>query len=118
MEVNKDEALRCVEVARKYYNSGDYERAKKFISKSLGMFPTGTSELEHMTDVEVISTSALLLSVGKSSSIFVLSTGADEARALAVKVEAAQAGGATAKPTSSQVRLHADHAAGEHVSCQ
>jgi hypothetical protein len=54
MEVNKDEALRCVEVARKYFDSGDYERAKKFISKSLGMFPTGTSELEHMTDALIV----------------------------------------------------------------
>ena len=41
MEVNKEEALRCLDVARRHLASGDFERAKKFAGKSISMYPTG-----------------------------------------------------------------------------
>ncbi|CCJ30461.1 unnamed protein product [Pneumocystis jirovecii] len=38
MEVNKDEAERCLEIARKKWNQGDREGAIKFSKKSLSLF--------------------------------------------------------------------------------
>ena len=40
MEVNRDEALRCLDIARRHFNSGNYTSAKKFIGKSISLFPT------------------------------------------------------------------------------
>lgn len=44
MEGNKDEALRCLSIAQKYRNSGNYTSAKKFIQKSLALFATPEAE--------------------------------------------------------------------------
>ncbi|KAK3835553.1 MAG: hypothetical protein J3R72DRAFT_477479 [Linnemannia gamsii] len=40
MEVNKDEAQRCLDIARRHLNSENYSSAKKFATKSLALFPT------------------------------------------------------------------------------
>ncbi|KAG0361458.1 hypothetical protein BC939DRAFT_430418 [Gamsiella multidivaricata] len=40
MEVNRDEALRCLDIARRHLNSGNYASARKFGNKSIALFPT------------------------------------------------------------------------------
>lgn len=40
MEVNKDEAERCIEIAEKCIADGDGEKAKKFLQKAERLFPT------------------------------------------------------------------------------
>ncbi|KAF9082123.1 hypothetical protein BGX23_012785 [Mortierella sp. AD031] len=40
MEVNKDEAQRCLDIARRHLSSGNYSSAKKFALKSVSLFPT------------------------------------------------------------------------------
>mmetsp|Transcript_5773 Transcript_5773/g.8072 ORF Transcript_5773/g.8072 Transcript_5773/m.8072 type:complete len:386 (-) Transcript_5773:19-1176(-) len=40
MEVNKDEAIRCVEIGIQYEEKGEYEKALKFYSKSISLFAT------------------------------------------------------------------------------
>lgn len=40
MEVNKDEALRCLEIGRRHLNGGNYASARKFAAKSIALFPT------------------------------------------------------------------------------
>ncbi|KAG0364122.1 hypothetical protein BGZ54_007825 [Gamsiella multidivaricata] len=44
MEVNKDEALRCLEIARRHLSSGNYAAARKFGLKSTTLFPTPEAE--------------------------------------------------------------------------
>ncbi|KAI1317263.1 hypothetical protein EDD11_008750 [Mortierella claussenii] len=40
MEVNRDEALRCLDIARRHLDSGNYASARKFGGKSIALFPT------------------------------------------------------------------------------
>ncbi|KAI9293040.1 DnaJ-domain-containing protein [Neoconidiobolus thromboides FSU 785] len=40
MEVNKDEAIRCLAIAKKKEQQGDYSSALKFCRKSIALFPT------------------------------------------------------------------------------
>ncbi|KAG0293440.1 hypothetical protein BGZ97_005340, partial [Linnemannia gamsii] len=40
MEVNKDEALRCLDIARRHLLNGNYPSARKFGQKSISLFPT------------------------------------------------------------------------------
>lgn len=40
MEGNKDEAERCIEIAKKYIDEGNSEKAKKFLQKAERLFPT------------------------------------------------------------------------------
>ncbi|KAF9347054.1 hypothetical protein BGX34_003441 [Mortierella sp. NVP85] len=40
MEVNKDEAKRCLDIARRHLSSGNYASAKKFGNKSISLYPT------------------------------------------------------------------------------
>ncbi|KAF9120971.1 hypothetical protein BGW39_010940 [Mortierella sp. 14UC] len=40
MEVNKDEALRCLDIARRHLLTGNYTSARKFGQKSISLFPT------------------------------------------------------------------------------
>ncbi|KAF9152207.1 hypothetical protein BG015_005627 [Linnemannia schmuckeri] len=40
MEVNKDEALRCLDIARRHLLTGNYLSARKFGQKSISLFPT------------------------------------------------------------------------------
>ena len=44
MEGNKDEALRCLSIAQKHRNAGNYGSAQKFIQKSLALFATPEAE--------------------------------------------------------------------------
>ncbi|KAF9429300.1 hypothetical protein BGZ76_001517 [Entomortierella beljakovae] len=44
MEVNRDEALRCLDIARRQMNSGDFAKARKFAAKSTSLFPTPEAE--------------------------------------------------------------------------
>ena len=44
MEGNKDEALRCLSIAQKHRNAGNYTSARKFIQKSLALFTTPEAE--------------------------------------------------------------------------
>lgn len=40
MEVNKDEAERCIEVAEKFVLEGQFEKAEKFLVKADRLYPT------------------------------------------------------------------------------
>lgn len=40
MESNKDEALKCLAIAQKHRNAGNYPSAKRFCQKSLSLFST------------------------------------------------------------------------------
>ena len=40
MEYNKDEALKCIDLAKKCVSVGNYQKAYKFTDKSIRLFPT------------------------------------------------------------------------------
>jgi DnaJ family protein B protein 12 len=40
MEINKDEALRCLKIAKNQYGSKNFEAAVRLTKKSLNLFPT------------------------------------------------------------------------------
>lgn len=40
MEVNKDEALRCLQISKNHYNEGNFEKALKFAKKSISLYET------------------------------------------------------------------------------
>lgn len=44
MEGNRDEALRCLSIAQKHRNAGNYTSASRFIQKSLALFATPEAE--------------------------------------------------------------------------
>lgn len=44
MEGNKDEAVKCLEFARRFLAKGDREKAKKFILKSKKLYPLEEAE--------------------------------------------------------------------------
>lgn len=48
MEVNKDEAERCIQIAIESFKSGNVDRSEKFLRKAESLFPTqrakGTSK--------------------------------------------------------------------------
>jgi DnaJ family protein B protein 12 len=44
MEVNKDEALRCLDIAKRHLSSGDLASARKFGLKSASLYPTPEAE--------------------------------------------------------------------------
>ncbi|ORX43653.1 DnaJ-domain-containing protein [Piromyces finnis] len=50
MEVNKDEALRCLQISKKYLNEGNYEKSLKFAKKSISLYetPQGKQWLEEL----------------------------------------------------------------------
>ncbi len=37
LEMNEDQAVRCIEIAQSAMNSGDYTKARRFLQKSLGL---------------------------------------------------------------------------------
>ncbi|KAG0213660.1 hypothetical protein BGX28_003813 [Mortierella sp. GBA30] len=51
MEVNKDEALRCLDIGRRHLSSGNYAHARKFGKKSISLFPT-TQAKEFLAQVD------------------------------------------------------------------
>ncbi|KAK9707830.1 Chaperone protein dnaJ [Basidiobolus ranarum] len=44
MEVNKDEAARCLDIARKHFESNNRPSALKFAKKSIALYPTAEAE--------------------------------------------------------------------------
>jgi DnaJ family protein B protein 12 len=44
MESNKDEALKCLTIAKKAMELGDYSKALRFTEKSIRLFPTPQGE--------------------------------------------------------------------------
>jgi DnaJ family protein B protein 12 len=58
MESNKDEALKCLAIAQKYYNAGNFASAQKFCQKSINLFstPEATKLLNSITS-DISSTS-------------------------------------------------------------
>ncbi|KAG0040851.1 hypothetical protein BGZ82_007873 [Podila clonocystis] len=66
MEVNKDEALRCLEIGRRHLNSGNYTSARKFAAKSIALFPTSEAK-QFLAKVDQEESSASP-STGSSSS--------------------------------------------------
>jgi DnaJ family protein B protein 12 len=44
MEVNKDEALRSLEISKKHFNDGNYEKALKFAKKSISLYETSQGQ--------------------------------------------------------------------------
>lgn len=47
MEGNKDEAKKCLEIARRYLAKGDKEKAKRFLSKSQKLYPLKEAESKY-----------------------------------------------------------------------
>ncbi|KAF9122018.1 hypothetical protein BGX30_002252 [Mortierella sp. GBA39] len=60
MEVNKDEAQRCMDIARRHLSSGNYSSARKFATKSIALFPTPEAKafLTRVDTQEAASTSS------------------------------------------------------------
>lgn len=53
MESNKDEALKCLAIAQKHRNAGNYASAKRFCQKSLTLFSTAEAvKLLEVIEVE------------------------------------------------------------------
>ncbi|KAF9578646.1 hypothetical protein BGW38_005453, partial [Lunasporangiospora selenospora] len=68
MEVNRDEALRCLDIAKRHLSSGNYASARKFASKSVSLFPTKQAEaFVAKVDAEEASASSSTPSSTKSS---------------------------------------------------
>ncbi len=44
MESNKEDALRCLEIAKKSINEKDYEKAKRMASKSERLYPSSDAK--------------------------------------------------------------------------
>lgn len=44
MEVNKDEALRCIEISKRHHSRGDIDKALKFALKSVSLYKTSEGE--------------------------------------------------------------------------
>ncbi|KAK9695366.1 Chaperone protein dnaJ [Basidiobolus ranarum] len=44
MEVNKDEASRCLDIAKKHWDGGNRTSALKFAKKSIALYPTAEAE--------------------------------------------------------------------------
>ncbi|KAF9953534.1 hypothetical protein BGZ72_005344 [Mortierella alpina] len=51
MEVNKDEALRCLDIARRHLSASNFVHARKFGNKSISLFPTPAAT-EFLAQVE------------------------------------------------------------------
>ncbi|KAJ1919107.1 Chaperone protein dnaJ [Mycoemilia scoparia] len=72
MEVNRDEALRCLQIARKKQTEGNHAAALKFTRKSISMYPTEEaksylSKLESGDDNSSSTTSSSAKENGKPS---------------------------------------------------
>ncbi|KAK3840031.1 MAG: DnaJ domain-containing protein, partial [Linnemannia elongata] len=69
MEVNKDEAQRCMDIARRHLSSGNYSSARKFATKSIALFPTPEAKafLTKVDTQEAASTSSPASNASSSS---------------------------------------------------
>lgn len=54
MESNKDEAIKCLSIAQRYRDQGNYASARKFCQKSINLFstPEALKMLERLADLE------------------------------------------------------------------
>jgi len=52
MESNRDEAEKCLELGKKYENEGHFEKASRFYTKSLHLFPTPTAK-QYLVQIEI-----------------------------------------------------------------
>ncbi|KAI0741605.1 hypothetical protein C8Q80DRAFT_1260177 [Daedaleopsis nitida] len=74
MESNKDEALKCLAIAQRHRNAGNYPSAKRFCQKSLNLFSTAEAvKLLEIVEAEVAASES---DAGASSSQARTSTGA------------------------------------------
>ncbi|KAI0630557.1 hypothetical protein C8Q77DRAFT_1063013 [Trametes polyzona] len=87
MESNKDEALKCLAIAQKHRNAGNYASAKRFCQKSLTLFSTS----EAVKLLEVIEVELQESEASPSSSQAAGSSGA-EARSSAAEAHPSAAG--------------------------
>lgn len=55
MEVNKDEAYRCLDRAEYYISEGDIEKAEKFINKSKKLFPTAEADGKYINSSQILN---------------------------------------------------------------
>jgi len=55
MEVNKDEAYRCLDRAEYYIIEGDVEKAEKFINKSKKLFPTSEADGKYFNSFQILN---------------------------------------------------------------
>ncbi|KAF9570520.1 hypothetical protein EC968_001742 [Mortierella alpina] len=69
MEVNKDEALRCLDIARRHLAASNFVHARKFGNKSISLFPTpgATEFLAQVDRLEAASAPSSTPSSTKSS---------------------------------------------------
>ncbi|KAF9914150.1 hypothetical protein BX616_008858 [Lobosporangium transversale] len=67
MEVNKDEALRCLDIAQRHLDNGNFQSARKFGLKSISLFPTPQGEA-FITKVAVAEESASASTTSASAS--------------------------------------------------
>ena len=81
MESNKDEALKCLGIAQKHRNAGNYASAKRFCQKSLTLFSTAEAvKLLEIIEIEASeSTTEASSSQAESSSGASASSSAAEA---------------------------------------
>jgi len=66
MEVNKDEALRCLDIARRHLLTGNFASARKFGQKSISLFPTSDARA-FISLVDAKEAAAAAASGGSSS---------------------------------------------------
>ncbi|RPD64206.1 DnaJ-domain-containing protein [Lentinus tigrinus ALCF2SS1-6] len=68
MESNKDEALKCLNIAQKHRNAGNYASAKRFCQKSLTLFSTAEAvKLLEIIEVEASESTTETSSQAESS---------------------------------------------------
>lgn len=82
MEVNKDEALRCLDIARRHLQNANFASARKFGNKSISLYPTpdATQFLSTVDKVEKAA-NATSSSSTSSSSTKTSSTSSSQANA-------------------------------------
>ncbi|KAI5120372.1 hypothetical protein M0805_006894 [Coniferiporia weirii] len=59
MESNKDEAVKCLSIAQRHRNSGNYSSARRFCEKSINLFPTPEASklLQNVIELEEAASS-------------------------------------------------------------
>jgi DnaJ family protein B protein 12 len=73
MEVNKDEALRCLVIAQQHRDSGNISAARKFCQKSINLFPTPEA-LKLLASVNAAASSSSSSTADQGTSNFTSST--------------------------------------------
>ncbi|KAF8938599.1 hypothetical protein EDD21DRAFT_167697 [Dissophora ornata] len=106
MEVNKDEALRCLDIARRHLGSGNYAGARKFGLKSVSLFPTPEGEAFVLRVISEESTASYSESTSASDSTRSTpnpTRGSSDA-GLAGKTGASSTGTSSSRPSTTPLR--------------